>query len=92
MIFFVPAYSVLRTTKPRDWRSRSDAGVSAALALILAIVSIDNTMNAMYNPLWFVIAGALVNRKVLPAVTEANTQSALESRGTYTHVLGQPRV
>jgi hypothetical protein len=91
MIYFVPAYSVLRTTRPRDWSSNSDHGVSAALAMVLTIVAIDNTMNAMFNPLWLVIAGALVNRRVMPAVKELDTQLALESSGIYAHVLGQPR-
>jgi O-antigen ligase len=91
MIFFVPAYSVLRRTKPRDWTMRPDHGISAALALVLTIVAIDNLMNAMFNPLWILIAGALVNLRGRPESEGAPSQPALASSGAYTHVLGQPR-
>jgi hypothetical protein len=91
LIFFLPAYSVLRRSRPRDWSTSPDHGVTAALALTLTIVAIDNLMNAMFNPLWVVIAGALVNLKGQPESEEVGAQHALESSGTYSHVLGQPR-
>jgi hypothetical protein len=91
MIFFIPAYAVLRRTNPREWATQPDHGISAALALVLTIVAIDNLMNAMFNPLWILIAGALVNLRGRPESEGAPSQPALASSGAYTHVLGQPR-
>lgn len=87
---FLPAWRVLRRTRPSDWSRVPDHGVVAALAVVFTIVAIDNLMNAMFNPLFMAIAGALVTA---PAEGEVEEEPEMEyaglgHEGPFARVLG----
>lgn len=92
-LHFLPAWRVLRRTRPRDWGRASDHGVCAALAIALTLISVDNLMNAMMNPFWLAIAGALANTNGdEPEVEPDEEQIAMGDEGPFPHVLGQARL
>ena len=58
LCFFVPVVALWRRCPPRLWASPG-ATLSWSLALVLTVYALDNLVNAMENPVYFLIAGAL---------------------------------
>lgn len=54
----LPPLAMLRRLPGRAWGSRIGAP-AAALSVVLALVMCDNVLNAMYNPVWILCAGAV---------------------------------
>jgi hypothetical protein len=75
-IYLVPILISLRYAPPRRWASEPNALLAGGLGLILAIVSIDNLMNSMINPLFILILGAL------PTVLSGSDQEVAHSNGS----------
>lgn len=57
--FLTPSLLVFRRIRPRDWR-RPDLASVVVAAVIIALLSIDSLFNAMLNPFYVALAGALV--------------------------------
>lgn len=58
LCFLAPVVALWRRCPPRLWSS-SDAALPWALALVLTLYAIDNLVNAMGNPVYFLIAGGM---------------------------------
>jgi O-antigen ligase len=55
--FVVPIVVLWRRCPPRAW-AHPDAACAWALATVLLLYALDSLVNAMVNPIYFVIAGA----------------------------------
>jgi len=58
LCFFAPVRALWRRCPPRLWASPG-AALPWALALVLTLYALDNLVNAMVNPVYFLIAGGL---------------------------------
>lgn len=59
LFHLVPFLIVLREVPPRRWESEPLTWVIGSMGIIIAIISVDNLMNSMVNPLFLVMMGAL---------------------------------
>jgi hypothetical protein len=55
----VPFFIVLREAPPKHWTSQPLTWMIGSMGVIIAIVAVDNLMNAMINPLFLLMMGAL---------------------------------
>jgi hypothetical protein len=76
LVYLVPFLISLRHAPPRVWASEPNALLAGGLGLVIAITSIDNLMNAMINPLFILIMGAL------PTVLSGSDQGRTDSNGS----------
>lgn len=67
-IQILPMILYLRNRSSRPWNHASNAA-AAGLAVVLCLYSIDNLLNAMFNPIFVVIAGGLMG---LPRLSKVN--------------------
>jgi hypothetical protein len=73
--FLVPIVVLWRRCPPRTWW-RPDAACAWALATVLTLYALDSLVNAMVNPLYFVIAGAVGGLALAPVRVPESRASA----------------
>ncbi|MHC5210619.1 MAG: O-antigen ligase domain-containing protein [Planctomycetota bacterium] len=90
LLFLVPVLTLWRRIPPRSWADR-EAVFAWALALVFTVYAIDNLYNAMHNPIFMIIAGALCGMSpgrgapaAEPELTRARRSLFLRSRADAT--------
>jgi hypothetical protein len=59
LMHLIPVLIVLKYAPPRRWSSEPITLIAGALSLVVATTAIDNLLNAMINPLFLLVMGAL---------------------------------
>jgi hypothetical protein len=59
LFHLTPMWIVLRAVPPSRWVTDPAAQVLGAMGVMIAAISVDNILNAMINPLFLLMMGAL---------------------------------
>lgn len=62
-VILLPAVVMIRRLPAAAWTSAT-LGPAGVLSVVLALVMCDNVMNAMYNPIWILCAGAVAGTAI----------------------------
>lgn len=72
-----PLVYLWRAGRPKGWRRSPEVAASAGLAIVVILYACDCLPNAMYNPLWLMMAGGLANVAALKRAASAPARVAM---------------
>ncbi|MFK5956606.1 MAG: hypothetical protein QM477_09200 [Planctomycetota bacterium] len=98
LIFCVPSILVLKFAPPRLWKDDSMMFLVGCMGAVLIAVGMDNLLNAMINPMFTMLLGAIPTVICRPGWNDVEEQpdeleiphTADESEPRYPRLLGQP--